>query len=85
MAWVKNFPQLYYRAKAVYAAVILLVGGVSAVLADKAVSVDELPPLILLVTGLLTALGVHQVENGPAPSSGMGVRVPDVQNPPQAY
>lgn len=61
---LRDYPELWYRAKAVYNAVVLLVTGVGV-----AVTPEEWQNLVLLFGGVLAALGVHQVKNGPEPGS----------------
>lgn len=80
MEWLKNYPQLYYRAKAVVVAVGVIVTLVKLAVVDHAISFDEAEGVWAAVLGVLTVLGVHQVENGPAPSSRRGFHVPDVEN-----
>lgn len=67
MEWIKEFPQLWYRAKAVYGAIVLLMTGVGMVVADKAVSFDEAEYVAFLVGAVLSAWTVERTKNGPKP------------------
>jgi len=65
--WIKSFPELYYRAKAVYNALILLVTGIGMVVADKAVSLDEAKYIVFLAGAVIAAWTVERTRNGPKP------------------
>ena len=57
------------KAKAIVAAIGALATGVSAALADDAVSLDEVHGIVTLALALATVIGVYAVPNTPAGES----------------